>query len=70
MIIKQFKTNMKCGGCVTTVTPFIESVDGLMKWEVDTNNPEKILRVELAQDDQGMVEAAVRQAGFNIELIG
>ena len=70
MIIKQFKTNMKCGGCVTTVTPFIESVDGLMKWEFDTNNPEKILRVELAQDDQGMVEAAVRQAGFNIELIG
>ncbi len=70
MIIKEFKTNMKCGGCVATVTPFIESVDGLMKWEVHTNNPEKILRVELAQDDQGMVEAAVRQAGFNIELIG
>jgi len=43
----KFKTNIKCSGCVAAVTPFLNNVPEISKWEVDTDNPEKILTVEV-----------------------
>lgn len=61
----KFKTNIKCGGCVATVTPFLNEVPQISKWEVDTNNPEKVLTVEA--NDQLAAETVVttlQKAGF------
>lgn len=46
----KFKTNIKCGGCIATVTPFLNNIPEITKWEVDTDNPEKILTVEASDE--------------------
>ncbi len=59
-----FKTTMKCGSCVATVTPFLNNVEGVDKWDVDTANPEKILTVSGDNVDENAVTEAVEKAGF------
>jgi copper chaperone len=62
----QYKTNINCGGCIATVTPFLNNVIGIEKWEVDTQKPDKILTVqgEISSEE---IEKAVTEAGFKIE---
>jgi len=62
----KFKTNINCGGCVATVTPFLEKIKGV-KWKVNTDDKDKILEVsgdEISSDD---ITRAVKEAGFKIE---
>ncbi|MBA9079097.1 heavy-metal-associated domain-containing protein [Rufibacter quisquiliarum] len=63
----KFKTNIKCGGCVATVTPFLNNEKSVEKWQVDTNNPDKILTVEGSPVSEQEVVEAVEKAGFKIE---
>ena len=49
----KFKTNIKCAACIATVTPFLNSVGDLKKWEVDTMNPDKLLIAEGVSDNLG-----------------
>ena len=63
----KFKTNMKCGGCTATVTPFLAKVSGIEKWEVDTASPDKVLTVTTDLTDTSTIENAVKEAGFTIE---
>ena len=66
----QFKTNINCGGCIKSVTPFLNSLDDLDAWQVNTAVPEKILTVETEISPNEMeqkVIAAVSQAGFSIQ---
>jgi copper chaperone len=42
----KFKTNVNCGGCIATITPHLNQIKGIGKWNVDTSNPLKILTVE------------------------
>ena len=65
----QFKTNINCGNCVRTVTGFLNDVKEIQKWEVDTDNPEKILTVEGDAVTTEAVVEAVEDAGFDIELV-
>jgi copper chaperone CopZ len=63
-----FKTNINCGGCIASVTPALNQIDELESWSVDTENPEKILSVELEDDtDSQCIVDAVSSAGFRIE---
>ena len=66
----KFKTNMKCGGCIATVTPFLAKVAGIDKWEVDTASADKVLTVTGNLTDTATIENAVKEAGFTIEKIG
>lgn len=63
----QYKTNMKCGGCTDTVTPFLNSVPEIKKWEVDTASADKVLTVEFDGTDEDIIVEKVKQAGFKIE---
>jgi len=65
----QFKTNINCGSCIRSVTNFINDVEGIDKWEVDTDNPDKILTVDGEATVEAIVEA-VEDAGFDIEVKG
>lgn len=65
----QFKTNINCGNCVRTVTGFLNDVKGIEKWEVDTNNPHKILTVEGEAVTPEEIVAAVEEAGFDIAVL-
>ena len=66
----KFKTNIKCGGCIATVTPALDNLKGVEKWEVDTTNPDKILTL---QSGDGLtaseVISALKTKGYNAEKI-
>lgn len=65
----KFKTNIKCGGCISTVTPFLDNTAGIKHWEVDTVNKDKVLTVEVEEITPDVVIQKVQEAGFKIELI-
>lgn len=67
--IYQFKTNINCGGCLATVTPFLNEIKGLSDWEVDTTNKDKILTVKTAEISEQQIIEVVQKAGFKIELL-
>ncbi len=64
----EFKTNINCGGCVKSVSNFINDVPSIEEWTVDTENPEKILTVKGEVTPEKVIEA-VEEAGFDIEPI-
>lgn len=65
----KFKTNINCGSCIKSVTPYLNEVDEVDTWRVDTENPEKILEVVVDEGGPEQVEVAVKEAGFKIELL-
>jgi copper chaperone len=63
----EFKTTINCNNCIAKVTPYLDSVKGIVHWEVDIKNPAKILTVygdDVASED---VKAKVKEAGYSIE---
>nr|WKN37864.1 heavy-metal-associated domain-containing protein [Tunicatimonas sp. TK19036] len=65
----KYKTNINCGGCVATVTPFLDKLQGVQQWEVDTQNPDKVLTVNGEDLQDAAIRQAVEEAGFNAERI-
>jgi copper chaperone CopZ len=63
----KYKTNINCNGCIATVTPHLEKIQGIEHWEVDIKDKEKILTIRGEQLDKQAVENAVKEAGFSIE---
>lgn len=61
----KFKTNIKCSGCIAAVTPFLNELSEVSKWEVDTNNPDKILTIEGDDSlDAETVVNTIEKAGY------
>ncbi|PCI31960.1 MAG: heavy metal-associated protein [Flavobacteriaceae bacterium] len=65
----KFKTNINCGSCIKSVTPFLNDVDNVDAWKVDTDHPEKTLEVQLDDTDYQTVISAVTKAGFKITAL-
>lgn len=68
METKRFRTNIKCSGCVATVTPHLNEAVGENKWNVDIDNPSKILTVD-SDTSEAKIKEAVQKAGYKIEKI-
>lgn len=66
---QQFKTNIKCGGCIATVTPFLNQAAGENAWKVDTAIPEKVLTVSAPGVPADAIIEAVQKAGFKVEKL-
>lgn len=64
----QFKTTIKCSGCVSAVTPYLNEAVGKENWSVDYNNPLKLLSVKGEQDSQKVIDALAK-AGYQAEKI-
>ncbi len=64
----KFKTNIKCTGCLATVTPRLNQTAGENNWQVDLDNPQKILTVE-SDSSESEIVAAVKEAGFEAEKV-
>ncbi len=41
----KLKTNINCSGCVAKVTPSLNQTIGENNWQIDTQNPNKILTI-------------------------
>jgi copper chaperone len=65
----QFKTNIKCSGCLEKVTPELDRTVGHNSWKVDIVNPDKILTVSAESVDETKIRSAVEKAGFKAEKI-
>lgn len=61
----QFKTNIKCSGCVEKITPYMNEVAGNNNWSVDLNDPARILTIPNAQtiSAEEIIEA-LEKAGY------
>lgn len=67
----KFKTNINCSGCISSITPHLNKVEGIKKWEVDTVDPDKILTVETEDDilSSEQIRQVVEKAGFKIATV-
>jgi copper chaperone len=65
----KFKTNVKCGGCIATVTPFLNQVKGIISWNVDTSDMLKIMTIEAEGISSEEITAVMKTAGYQAELI-
>ncbi|PSL45349.1 copper chaperone CopZ [Chitinophaga niastensis] len=65
----QFKTNIKCSGCIATVTPVLNEVAGADNWEVDLLSPDKVLTVSTEQASKSDIKSAIEKAGYKAEAV-
>ncbi|MCD8741905.1 heavy-metal-associated domain-containing protein [Mucilaginibacter roseus] len=66
----KFKTNIKCGGCIAAVTPALNSLEGVIDWQVDVASPEKVLTINSddALSEQAVI-TALKEKGYQAESI-
>ncbi len=62
----KLKTNIKCMGCVAKVTPFLNENTAIQSWEVDIQNPDKVLTVKGNITKVELI-ALVEKAGFKVK---
>lgn len=61
----QFKTNIKCGGCVDAVSSYLNNSKEIFHWEVDTLHEDNVLSVMSTNEMNGKdVIDLVNLAGF------
>ncbi len=69
----KFKTNLKCNGCVKTITPNMDSINEIESWRVFLDVQEKTLEVDYdnySEDEiTSAIQDAVTKAGYNIEKL-
>lgn len=65
----KFKTNIKCGACINTVTPSLNENVGPDNWQVDLTSPERILSVQTdAVSSEKLVEI-LSKVGYKAEIL-
>ena len=67
MKILTFTSNIACNGCVSKVKAFLDELEGVIKWEVDIENPQKILTVQSSEVSADQIQEAVIKAGYQLE---
>ncbi len=65
----KFKTNINCGGCIASVTPTLNSLEGIEKWEVDINDPNKLLEIKTDVLNESDIIKKLANIGFKAEFI-
>ena len=66
----QFKTNIKCSGCVEKVTPFLNNTAGSDNWSVDLQDPAKLVTIPNADNiSSASIIQALENAGYKAEKI-
>ncbi len=65
----QFKTNIKCSGCIATVTPVLNELAGADNWQVDLAGPDKILTVTSETIDKSEIRAAIEKVGYKADAL-
>ena len=66
----KFRSNINCENCIRKVTNFIEAIENIDTWEVDTVNPDKILTIEGNDDlNSKVIVEIIEEAGYSVELL-
>ncbi|GGH74987.1 copper chaperone [Filimonas zeae] len=64
-----FSSNVKCGGCIEKVTPYLNAVAGEGNWKVETGTPDKRITVLGEEISSAAVVEAIQKAGFVASLL-
>ena len=67
MDILVFKTNLEDHKHVRKLFPVLKNIEGVMRWNVDLEDHEKILRIEAQCLSPRSVESALSNAGYYCE---
>jgi copper chaperone len=51
------------------VTPFLNKKEGIHSWNVDTDNPDKILTVETEELEEEDILKTIKRTGFEAEPV-
>lgn len=62
-----YKSNINCSGCVARVSPVLNDLRSIKTWEVNTEDPDKLLTIESEDEVTDEVKLALRKVGFKIE---
>ena len=62
-----FKTNIRSIRDIRIVEEAISRVEGLMRWNVDRDDIDNVLRIETTHPDPALIIGLVREAGFLCE---
>lgn len=65
----KFKTTLNCGGCVSKVQEDFDNNKGVADWNVDTDNPDKILTIDSIGISEAEVVEIINKKGFKAEPI-
>lgn len=68
MTTLKFKTNVNCKHCIAKITPFLEELKAISKWDVDTESPDKILTVQGEVITADEIQNALKRAGYNSSI--
>lgn len=69
MKTKKFKTNIMCGSCIAKVTSVLNETFGENNWEVDINDPKKILTVSADLVDENKMKKSLERVGYRAEVL-
>lgn len=67
MQILVFKTNVRSRRRVNALKPHLENIQGIIKWNVDLQDIDKVLRVECASIPAHIIASRLQQAGYYCE---
>lgn len=64
-----FKSTIKCGGCIATVTPELNKLEAIQHWEVDLQNPDRLLTVKGENLQPEQIIQTLAAVGYKAELL-
>ena len=62
-----FKTNIRYKKHINAIEHHIAKQPGIIKWNVDLKDADKILRIETINLHPAKIESLVKKAGYNCE---
>lgn len=67
MEILVFKTNIRFKKQIHAISPYINDIGGIQRWNVDLDDEDKILRIEARDLSPRVIEHTLLQAGYFCE---
>lgn len=64
-----FKSNINCSGCLSKVSPILNKNDQITNWNVDLENPNKILTVETNSLEHADIRMILEEIGFSVNEV-
>ncbi len=69
LINMKFKTNIKCDGCIATVTPILDQAVGAGNWSVDLGSPLRTLALSNVAVSPNEIKARLATVGYQADEI-
>ena len=67
MEILVFKTDVGSRKKVSALAPYLENIKGIIRWNVDLQDVDKVLRIECNSIPPALIENNLQKAGYYCE---